>query len=71
MKKFVSAALIITSLCYAQQKPAQNSAPVHQYATPNAPLLGAAWYPEQWPEERWDADLALMEKGRHDGHARR
>ncbi len=27
-----------------------------------APLLfGAAWYPEQWPESRWDADLALME----------
>ncbi len=23
--------------------------------------LGAAWYPEQWPESRWDADLALME----------
>lgn len=26
------------------------------------PLLGAAWYPEQWPESRWDADLTLMEK---------
>jgi beta-galactosidase len=24
--------------------------------------LGTAWYPEQWPEERWDTDLALMEK---------
>ncbi len=24
-------------------------------------LLGTAWYPEQWPEERWDKDLALME----------
>ena len=24
--------------------------------------LGAAWYPEQWPESRWDADLTLMEK---------
>ena len=23
--------------------------------------LGAAWYPEQWPEDRWDADLTLME----------
>ncbi len=23
-------------------------------------LLGAAWYPEQWPESRWDADLDLM-----------
>jgi len=24
-------------------------------------LLGAAWYPEQWPESRWEADLSLME----------
>ncbi len=24
-------------------------------------FLGAAWYPEQWPESRWDADLQLME----------
>ncbi len=32
------------------------------YSTPGAPLLGAAWYPEQWPEDHWDADLTLMEK---------
>jgi beta-galactosidase len=31
------------------------------YATPNAPLLGAAWYPEQWPEVQWDHDLQLMQ----------
>ncbi|WP_045761095.1 beta-galactosidase [Xanthomonas albilineans] len=24
-------------------------------------LLGAAWYPEQWPEPQWERDLALME----------
>ncbi len=24
-------------------------------------LLGSAWYPEQWPESRWDADLQLMQ----------
>ncbi|HET7102614.1 MAG TPA: beta-galactosidase [Terracidiphilus sp.] len=29
---------------------------------PPALLLGAAWYPEQWPESRWDKDLALMEE---------
>ncbi len=28
--------------------------------------LGTAWYPEQWPEARWDADLKLME----DAHVR-
>ncbi|MGA7855457.1 MAG: beta-galactosidase [Candidatus Acidiferrales bacterium] len=27
----------------------------------NALLLGTAWYPEQWPESRWEADLQLME----------
>ena len=37
-----------------------------QQALPPAPhkpalLLGAAWYPEQWPESRWDADLTLMQ----------
>ncbi len=30
---------------------------------PKMPLyLGAAWYPEQWPESRWNADLTLMEE---------
>ncbi|WP_218623959.1 beta-galactosidase [Granulicella sp. dw_53] len=36
-----------------------------QAVTPSAPpalVLGAAWYPEQWPESRWDADLDLMQK---------
>jgi beta-galactosidase len=27
----------------------------------NALLLGASWYPEQWPESRMDEDLKLME----------
>ena len=33
--------------------------------TPPSPpplLLGTAWYPEQWPESRWDADLTLMQQ---------
>jgi beta-galactosidase len=30
---------------------------------PQPPLwLGVSWYPEQWPESRWDTDLALMQK---------
>jgi beta-galactosidase len=28
----------------------------------HALLLGASWYPEQWPESRWDDDLRLMEQ---------
>jgi beta-galactosidase len=27
----------------------------------NAILMGTAWYPEQWPESRWEEDLRLME----------
>ena len=44
------------------------SAAISEVATPatssalQTPLwLGTAWYPEQWPEARWNADLALME----------
>jgi beta-galactosidase len=25
-------------------------------------LLGSAWYPEQWPESRWERDLILMQE---------
>jgi beta-galactosidase len=25
-------------------------------------MMGTAWYPEQWPESRWDADLTLMQQ---------
>ncbi len=34
---------------------------VRPYSTPHAPLLGVAWYPEQWPESRWNTDLTLMQ----------
>jgi beta-galactosidase len=27
-----------------------------------SPMLGTAWYPEQWPESRWETDLSLMDK---------
>lgn len=30
--------------------------------TPPPLLLGTAWYPEQWPESRWDADLIQMQQ---------
>ena len=33
----------------------------HADAQQPALLLGAAWYPEQWPESRWPEDLKLME----------
>jgi beta-galactosidase len=32
-----------------------------QIAGQNAILMGTAWYPEQWPESRWEEDLRMME----------
>ncbi len=37
------------------------SPPVAAASSPPALYLGTAWYPEQWPESRWNADLDLME----------
>ena len=47
-------ALFCASRTFAQSVPSQ--VPGH-----DALLLGSAWYPEQWPEERWEEDLRLME----------
>lgn len=34
-----------------------------QPTAPTAPVaFGTAWYPEQWPEARWETDLALMKR---------
>jgi beta-galactosidase len=49
----VLAALLVSLPCFGQ---AQSSSPT----TPSL-LLGTAWYPEQWPEDRWEKDLSLME----------
>jgi beta-galactosidase len=38
------------------------TAPTAPVADQPALYLGTAWYPEQWPEARWDADLVLMEQ---------
>ena len=40
--------------------PAIPNIPTHT-PTPTHLDLGVAWYPEQWPESRWPADLALMQ----------
>lgn len=36
--------------------------PVSSRPAPPPLLLGAAWYPEQWPESQWNADLDLMQR---------
>ncbi len=50
---FIGINLGITPIYGAEQKPSTE---------PPSLLLGAAWYPEQWPESRWNADLDLMQK---------
>ena len=41
----------------------KSNAVTNSVPTPPPPLLlGTAWYPEQWPESRWNADLDLMQK---------
>jgi beta-galactosidase len=63
LRRVLSSALACAAtalaLCYLPSLLAgQATAP----ATPPAILLGTSWYPEQWPESRWDADLTLMQQ---------
>ncbi|HZQ44187.1 MAG TPA: alpha-L-rhamnosidase C-terminal domain-containing protein [Acidobacteriaceae bacterium] len=57
-----AAALCLTAVRGAQAEASTTPAP--QFSVPDPPplLLGSAWYPEQWPESRWEADLELMQK---------
>jgi beta-galactosidase len=48
----VAIAVVVSPLTFAQATNYPDKPPI---------LLGAAWYPEQWPETQWDNDLSLME----------
>ncbi len=51
--------VLIASMAASAQMP---SKPIPtQIPGQNAILMGDAWYPEQWPESRWEEDLRLME----------
>jgi beta-galactosidase len=54
----VLAVLFSVTVAYAQSAQTQTTTS----PTPPPLLLGAAWYPEQWPESRWEKDLELMQK---------
>jgi hypothetical protein len=45
---------------HAQDRPANVVAA--DKTLPQPLLLGSAWYPEQWPEARWETDLTLMQQ---------
>jgi beta-galactosidase len=58
----ISWLVLIVSSAASAQSPAPRHAPIPtQIPGQNAILMGAAWYPEQWPESRWEEDLRLME----------
>jgi beta-galactosidase len=57
IRRLLCAASIVFFAAAAAQIMAQNRGPAERSL-----LLGSAWYPEQWPESRWDADLELMEQ---------
>ena len=46
----------------SSQTPSQSTTSIPtQIPGQNAILLGTDWYPEQWPDSRWEEDLRLME----------
>ena len=53
--------LLLCGLAVTFSIPAPSQQALPPASRKPALLLGAAWYPEQWPEPQWDADLALME----------
>ncbi len=55
-----SGTTLAAALCSLMLAPA-GATPEAAPANPPALLLGTAWYPEQWPESRWDEDLKLMQ----------
>ena len=55
----LSVLLCVPGLSCAQDR---SHSGVQPASAPPPLLLGAAWYPEQWPESRWNADLDLMQK---------
>ena len=58
--KLLRLGLIALLLGFGLSARSEGQAP--SLAPPPPLLLGTAWYPEQWPESRWDADLALMQQ---------
>jgi beta-galactosidase len=52
--------VLVTSVSAQTAAPLPTSIPT-QIPGQNAILMGTAWYPEQWPESRWEEDLRMME----------
>jgi beta-galactosidase len=65
--RFIAACFVLLTICVSgtQIHISAQSSPWASIATQlpghNALLMGADWYPEQWPEARWETDLRMME----------
>jgi beta-galactosidase len=62
MRVLLATVVLLCAACFANAGAAKDGADkpaVHK--APPALLLGTAWYPESWPESRWEADLSLMQ----------
>ena len=53
--------LLLTLSAVAQGPTSPSNSIPTQISGHDAILMGTAWYPEQWPEARWEEDLRLME----------
>lgn len=54
--------VVLALSAFAQTAAAPRSGAIPtQLPGQNAILMGTDWYPEQWPESRWEEDLRLME----------
>lgn len=53
--------LLLTLSAVAQDPTSPSNSIPTQIPGHDAILMGTAWYPEQWPEARWEEDLRLME----------
>jgi len=63
VRPLLTACLVLSSLTLSPRLLAESAPPAATAPAPHPALvLGTAWYPEQWPEARWDADLDLMQK---------
>jgi beta-galactosidase len=57
----VSIVICIITVTVSLSSGAQDKLVPTQIPGQDALLMGTAWYPEQWPESRWEEDLRLME----------
>jgi beta-galactosidase len=61
--------LLLVFFCFLTSKPSSAQIPSDgtvpsQIPGRDAILMGTDWYPEQWPESRWETDLRMMDGAR-------